>query len=187
LPLVTIGASTAALYYTTHNVIRYDRGRVWSSYWESFFGNFKQATPLWLLLVAVAYILGVNAYSTYMIYTAGNVSKWIFLVVLVPLALITMGAIYLFPLMARFQSTVRSLMKNSLLIAFRNIHWTILLMGMFVGSVYLVLVVPFAFVYIPEAYMFMSGWILEPIFQKYMTPEDLAKEQERNKSVVEDA
>lgn len=187
LPLVTIGASTAALYYTTHNVIRYDRGRVWSSYWKSFFGNFKQATPLWLLLVAFAYILGVNAYSTYMIYTAGNVSKWIFLVVLVPLALITMWAIYLFPLMARFQSTVRSLMKNSLLIAFRNIHWTILLMGMFVGSVYLVLVVPFAFVYIPEAYMFMSGWILEPIFQKYMTPEDLAKEQERNKSVVEDA
>jgi hypothetical protein len=78
-------------------------------------------------------------------------------------------------------------MKNSLLIAFRNIHWTILLMGMFVGSVYLVVVVPFAFVYIPEAYMFMSGWILEPIFQKYMTPEDLAKEQERDKSVVEDA
>ena len=50
LPLITMGAATTALYYTTHKVIHYDRGRVWPEYWKCFLSGFKQATPLGLFL-----------------------------------------------------------------------------------------------------------------------------------------
>lgn len=187
LPLVTMGAATTALYYTTHKVIHYDRGRVWSEYWKCFLSSFKQATPLGLLMQVLIYLLGVNAYSSYMMVMSGNATLWIFLAVLIPLVLILMWAVYLFPLIARFHSTTKAVIKNCLLIALRNLPLTLLLVGLFVACVAVVFFVPLSFTYMPVAYMMLSSVILEKIFQKYMSPEDLAMEQERNKDAMEDA
>ena len=187
LPLITMGAATTALYYTTHKVIHYDRGRVWSEFWKCFLSSFKQATPLGLLMQVLIYLLGVNAYSSYMMVMSGNATLWIFLAVLIPLVLILMWAVYLFPLIARFHSTTKAVMKNCLLIALRNLPLTLLLVGLFVACVAVVFFVPLSFTYMPVAYMMLSSVILEKIFQKYMSPEDLAMEQERNKDAMEDA
>ena len=187
LPLITMGAATTALYYTTHKVIHYDRGRVWSEYWKCFLSSFKQATPLGLLMQVLIYLLGVNAYSSYIMVMSGNATLWIFLAVLIPLVLILMWAVYLFPLIARFHSTTKAVMKNCLLIALRNLPLTLLLVGLFVACVAVVFFVPLSFTYMPVAYMMLSSVILEKIFQKYMSPEDLAMEQERNKDAMEDA
>lgn len=187
LPLVTMGAATTALYYTTHKVIHYDRGRVWSEYWKCFLSSFKQATPLGLLMQVLIYLLGVNAYSSYMMVMSGNATLWIFLAVLIPLVLFLMWAVYLFPLIARFHSTTKAVMKNCLLIALQNLPLTLLLVGLFVACVAVVFFVPLSFTYMPVAYMMLSSVILEKIFQKYMSPEDLAMEQERNKDAMEDA
>ena len=187
LPLITMGAATTALYYTTHKVIHYDRGRVWSEFWKCFLSSFKQATPLGLLMQVLIYLLGVNAYSSYMMVMSGNATLWIFLAVLIPLVLILMWAVYLFPLIARFHSTTKAVMKNCLLIALRNLPRTLLLVGLFVACVAVVFFVPLSFTYMPVAYMMLSSVILEKIFQKYMSPEDLAMEQERNKDAMEDA
>lgn len=187
LPLITMGAATTALYYTTHKVIHYDRGRVWPEYWKCFLSGFKQATPLGLFLQVLIYLLGANAYSSYLMVMSGNATLWIFLTVLIPLVLILMWAVYLFPLVARFHSTTKAVMKNCLLIALWNLPLTLLLVGLFVACVAVVVFVPLSFTYMPVAYMLLSSVILEKIFPKYMTPEDLAREQERNKNAMEDA
>ena len=187
LPLITMGAATTALYYTTHKVIHYDRGRVWPEYWKCFLSGFKQATPLGLFLQVLIYLLGANAYSSYLMVMSGNATLWIFLTVLIPLVLILMWAVYLFPLVARFHSTTKAVMKNCLLIALWNLPLTLLLVGLFVACIAVVVFVPLSFTYMPVTYMLLSGVILEKIFQKYMSPEDLAKEQERNKDAMEDA
>ena len=187
LPLITMGAATTALYYTTHKVIRYDRGRVWPEYWKCFLSSFKQATPLGLFLQVLIYLLGANAYSSYLMVMSGNATLWIFLTVLIPLVLILMWAVYLFPLVARFHSTTKAVMKNCLLIALWNLPLTLLLVGWFVACIAVVVFVPLSFTYMPVTYMLLSSVILEKIFSKYMTPEDLAREQERNKNAMEDA
>ena len=187
LPLITMGAATTALYYTTHKVIHYDRGRVWPEYWKCFLSSFKQATPLGLFLQVLIYLLGANAYSSYLMVMSGNATLWIFLTVLIPLVLILMWAVYLFPLIARFHSTTKAVMKNCLLIALWNLPLTLLLVGLFVACIAVVVFVPLSFTYMPVTYMLLSSVILEKIFPKYMTPEDLAREQERNKNAMEDA
>lgn len=187
LPLITMGAATTALYYTTHKVIHYDRGRVWPEYWKCFLSGFKQATPLGLFLQVLIYLLGANAYSSYLMVMSGNATLWIFLTVLIPLVLILMWAVYLFPLVARFHSTTKAVMKNCLLIALWNLPLTLLLVGLFVACIAVVVFVPLSFTYMPVTYMLLSSVILEKIFPKYMTPEDLAREQERNKNAMEDA
>ena len=181
LPIITIGASTSALYYTTYHSIRYDRGKVWSSYWKSFLGSFKQATIPWLLLMVFAYILGVNGYAAFMLYTVGNSSRWIFLPFLVSLFAILMWAVYVFPMVGRFQNPTKLVIKNSFLINLRNLPWSFLLACLCIISMVVVLLVPFALAYIPAAYMLISSFILERIFVKYMSPEDAAMERERNK------
>lgn len=187
LPLITMGAATTALYYTTHKVIRYDRGRVWSEYWKCFLSSFKQATAVGLLLQVLIYLLGVNAYSSYLMVMSDNATLWIFLAVLIPLVLILMWAVYLFPLIARFHSSAKAVLKNGFLIALWNLPRTLLLVGLFVACIAVVIFVPLSFTYMPVAYMMLSSVILEKIFQRYMSPEDLAKEQERNKDAMEDA
>lgn len=187
LPLITMGAATTALYYTTHKVIHYDRGRVWPEYWKCFLSGFKQATPLGLFLQVLIYLLGANAYSSYLMVMSGNATLWIFLTVLIPLVLILMWAVYLFPLVARFHSSAKAVMKNGFLIALWNLPLTLLLVGLFVACVAVVVFVPLSFTYMPVTYMLLSSVILEKIFPKYMTPEDLAREQERNKNAMEDA
>ena len=48
LPIVTIGASTAAFYSFTLDAVQDAEGRVWSTYFSAFRENFRQATVLWL-------------------------------------------------------------------------------------------------------------------------------------------
>ena len=57
LPIITIGASTTALYYTSMKMIRNEAGYVSSDFFRSFKDNFKQSTIIWLLLLLVTMIL----------------------------------------------------------------------------------------------------------------------------------
>ena len=49
VPVITAGASTAALYYTVHKSLFHDNGYVWLAFWNAFKANFKQSTIAWLL------------------------------------------------------------------------------------------------------------------------------------------
>ena len=62
LPIVTIGASTAALYYVSLKIVRGEEGRVFSSFFHSFRENFRQATVIWLILLAAGAFLGFDGY-----------------------------------------------------------------------------------------------------------------------------
>jgi uncharacterized membrane protein YesL len=59
LPIVTIGASTTALYYVTLKIAENEEGDITQQFFRSFKANFKQATVLWLILLAVGIVLSV--------------------------------------------------------------------------------------------------------------------------------
>ena len=60
LPLVTIGASTTALYYAMMKRIRTNEGQVTANLRQSFKANFRQATILWLIAAAAGAILWLD-------------------------------------------------------------------------------------------------------------------------------
>ena len=72
LPVITIGASTAALYYSMNKCIRWGEGSVWKTYWHGFRSNFKQATLLWLPLGILYILLILCCYSAWLMSAAGN-------------------------------------------------------------------------------------------------------------------
>ena len=101
---------------------------------------------------------------------AGVALGKIYIVFAVLMMFATMWAIYLFPYIARFENQTKMILKNAALIALGNLWKTLLLFVLLLAAVFI----------IPCVYMLLANFILEKIFQKYMSPEDLEAEKERN-------
>lgn len=127
LPVFTIGASTTALFYVSLKVAKDEEGSLTKSFFRSFKENFRQATIIWLILLAVGILLGVDGYVFYhmrfdsALWTLGAA---VFIVMLAAYAIILM---YIFPLLARFNNSVRAMFKNALMIGMRFLFCTSLM------------------------------------------------------------
>ena len=160
IPIVTAGAATTALYYTVNKVIRNNRSYIGREFWHAFKTNFRQSTIVWLILLLLYAIMGFDCYVMYQY--------------------ATMWAIYLFPYIARFENQTKMILKNAALIALGNLWKTLLLFVLLLAAAFAVYIFPPAVFIIPCVYMLLANFILEKIFQKYMSPEDLEAEKERN-------
>ena len=164
IPIVTAGAATTALYYTVNKVIRNNRSYIGREFWHAFKTNFRQSTIVWLILLLLYAIMGFDCY----------------IVFAVLMMFATMWAIYLFPYIARFENQTKMILKNAALIALGNLWKTLLLFVLLLAAAFAVYIFPPAVFIIPCVYMLLANFILEKIFQKYMSPEDLEAEKERN-------
>ena len=62
IPVVTMGASTTAVYYVTLKLVRDEEGPTIRSFFRSFKENFRQATIIWLIMLAAGSLLGFDLY-----------------------------------------------------------------------------------------------------------------------------
>ena len=123
LPLVTIGASLAALYSVTLKGVRKEDSYIVRSYFAAFKENFGKATILWLLLVAVWLVLGIDVFviakeSSPLVFM-GGVFGVIWLLI----------TIYAFALQARFENSVQNTILNSLVAWVKFLPYTIQILG----------------------------------------------------------
>ncbi len=184
IPVFTIGASTTAMYYTVNKVLRHGRGYVFKSFWSSFKTNFKQSTIIWLILLAVGLLFGADVYI--MRGFAKNGSIWgksfIFFTMMIVIELI--WVMYIFPYIARFENSTKVILKNTAIISVANLPWTLLMAAVFAAFIVLDYCFPFMIIFIPAAFCWIQNLILEKIFRKYMTEEDIAAEDEKNRDYM---
>lgn len=127
LPVFTVGASTTALFYVTLKVAKDEEGSITKSFFYSFRKNFRQATIIWLILLGLGSLLAVDGYVFY--HMRFDSAIWalgaaVFLVALGAYAIVLM---YIFPLLARFDNTIRAMFKNALMIGMRFLFCTALM------------------------------------------------------------
>lgn len=181
IPIFTIGASTTAVYYTVNKCIRNNRGYVSSEFFSAFKNNFKQSTIIWLILLAIYALLGFDYYVMKQFAEAGQDIGKLYIVFFVFAVVVTMWGFYIFPYVARFENTVKNTLKNTIFFAISNIHWTIILTVLFIAMCLGLYLFPPVAIIMPVLYNLLKNIALEHIFKKYMTPEDLALEEERNR------
>ena len=131
LPIVTLGASTNALYYVTLKMVRDEEGSVTRMFFRSFRENFRQATVLWLILLAAGAVLAGDGYILFHLFrsTTGAIAVfWTLLFALVIVAAIAYAVvlIYVFPLVASVTNTNTAMLKNSFFIGTHYLFCTIL-------------------------------------------------------------
>ena len=180
LPLVTVGAATTALYYTTNKTLFKNRGYIWQEFWNSFKSNFKQSTIAWLVILFLCILAIVDFYILHALAVFTNNSNMDYIILALLLALVICWASYLFPYIARFNNKTLLIMKNAFIMAILNLLWTVLLLVPFVLAIIVLVAYPPLLFFVPGLYMSCLVLILERIFCKYMSPEDLAIEKERN-------
>ena len=180
VPIITIGAATTAYYYTTHKVIRNQRSGIWKEYWSSFKGNFKQATKTWLIFLAVfvMFYLDINICAAYM--KAGDKIGTMIYLFYGLLAVALIWFVFVFAYMARFEDGIKTTLKNAAIIAFTNPLSAILVLVITAAALYASwLFIPFIW-FIPAIAVTFINIVVEKVFRKYMTEEELAQEQEND-------
>lgn len=184
LPLVTMGASTSALYYTVNKVIRNNHGYVTKEFFHAFVSCFKQSTIVWLLYLLITVFLGMDAYIMWGSLQAGNAVGNLVYVFLIFIILATMWVIYAIPYIARFNNKTKLIMKNAALIAIANLGKTFILFLILVATLVVFWLMPFVMILIPGFVAWGMNLILEKIFKKYMSEEDIKEEEERNQEYL---
>jgi uncharacterized membrane protein YesL len=140
IPVFTIGASTTALYTVMMKVIKNEDGYIVKGFLKAFKDNFKKSTILWLILIATGIIIGADLrFSMVMQSDLRLIFQCIFLL----LAIIWLCTIiYVFPLTARYENTIKNTIKNALLLSAAKLPYTILLLIITAGPVMITLLSP---------------------------------------------
>ncbi len=135
IPIITIGASLCAFYYTAMDSLRKEDGYIFKRYFTSFGKNFKRGTVIWLIMLGLGALCGMNVYCWVI-----NSDMKIAVVMLAISAIMTiawlMTLIFVFPLQARFENTIGATIQNAFLLAISHLPFTIAVMLLFAGLAY---------------------------------------------------
>ena len=125
IPIVTIGASTTALFYVTLKIAKNDEGNITKAFFHSFRVNLKQSTIVWMILLCMGIILGVDGYVVYHMRYENAFWTLCTAFLIIAAAAYAIVLMYIFPLMARFENTISAMFKNALFMGIRFLFCTI--------------------------------------------------------------
>ena len=125
LPIVTIGASLTALHYVTLKMARNEESYIIRSFFKSFKQNFKQATVINLIMLAVAAILYMDLRIVGNI--DGTMSQVLYIVFFAFGILYMMVFLYIYPVLAKFYNSIKNTFRNAFLMAIRHLPYTVLM------------------------------------------------------------
>ena len=144
LPVVTMGASCAALYQVLGKLIAGEDGHVARQFFRAWGENWKKATPVWLILLAVF-----------------------------ALQLAAMVMTFAFPLMARYENTWRNHLKNAMLVAVGHLPRMLLIWAVWAVPVGVSVFIPEVGFYLSIVWVligysslsYVTALLLRPVFR----------------------
>lgn len=176
IPILTIGASTTALYYTTMKCIRSGEGMVVKRFFKSFRENTRQSTKLWLIMLLAGAICGFDLY-----YSIKHSMQFLMVVFTIMTCAYIFIALYVFPLQAQFENTIKATLKNAMLLSLKNFPWTLLLIAftaVLAFMSYRSIIVLGAMIFVGAGfYAYICSYIYVHVFREYL-PEEEEKNDE---------
>ncbi len=170
LPIVTIGASTTALYYTAMKAVKYEDGYVARRFFKSFKENFRQSTIIWLIMLFAGFLCGW--YLSYSIETHNSVLTMFSTILTCVYSFIL---IYVFPLQSKFDNKITVTIRNAFLLSVKNFPWTLLmivvlgLIGLF--SYFYTIVLFIVVICGAGVYGYLTAFIFNRVFLPYLPDE----------------
>lgn len=181
IPVFTIGASSTALYYTVNKVIHHERGYLWKEFWGAFRSNFKQATLLWMGFLGFAILMWVDQFIMSLFMEDGSPLGYVGYFFLIMFWITWLVWLFVYPNIARFENTSKAIVKNAVLMMVAHFPYTVLLVVCLLILLLITWGIPALAVIMPALFSSVQNSIMERIFRKYMSPEDLALEDEKNR------
>lgn len=177
MPVVTVGASFAALYDSTYRGFRKGEKHTWQRFFEVFRRNWKVGilpTLVFLTLCAgltkgLVFLWNSAVYGeiSWMLFSAGAFA-----------GMLAVGILsVLFPMLSRFENSLGALLKNTVILALANVPRTLALGILNAVSLLLCVRYVYPLFFLPALAALIGSLFIEPMFKPYMpeeNPEDAA-------------
>ena len=164
VPIITIGASSTALYYVTVKSIRHERGRLVKTFFKAFRSNFFASFKIWLLYIVYALVFIANNVAVTMMgeNASGLMSmfvKLMFIPAVMPLP-------WFFAYVSRFENTTKATISYVYYLCVKNLWRTLGLIFMLALTIAVCWLMPAIIPLLPGAVSLSMSYIIEPVFKK---------------------
>ncbi len=168
IPVVTIGPANTALYYATVKVIRRERGYLMREFFKSFKLNFKRAAIIGVILTVAFVVLGFDLIWAYANLGSGTTSSILFGVFVAITFLLVSFSTYAFPVLSRFDMTIKQLSKAAIFMSIRHLPSTVAMVIITAAGIIGVLFIPILMFVVPATVVLLNSLLMERVLKKYM-------------------
>ena len=171
-PLVTAGASFAALYDSVYRAFRQGEKHSWQRFFHSFRQNWKAGLLPSVLFLAAAGAFAWGGVQLWNNAVYGNISWAVFSGgAFLMVVAVGVGSI-LFPMLSRFENPAGVLIANTLRLGLANLPLTAALGVLNTATVLLCMRYVFPLFFLPALSALISTLFIEPMFRPYMPEEE---------------
>ena len=198
LGIVTIGASTTALFYVLGKKIRKEQTYVAKDFFKSFGQNFRQSVPVSILLTIAFISLGM--YVSFIIEGVSTSQPPTYLKYIVPITILFAFEVinvntYTWALLSRFEMKTKAIIKSAFIMTHRHLLTTLANLGVIVAAALCMIKFPLAIVVAPGAIVWGQSFMIQKVFTGYIeiaqaekaTVEDETLEEARYEEIPEKA
>ena len=165
IPVITVGPALTALNYMALKIVRNEDSYIVRGFFKSFRENLRQGIIIWILFLLAAFVLWFDYVVMGSTETQfGGIGQ---ILVGVAAIFVICTALYAFPLLAKFQNSIRATLKNALLVSMMQFPKTVL---MFVMYLIPLLIFIFVFQMIPFVLFFgfsVPAWVSAKLYNKF--------------------
>lgn len=125
LPVITLGASLAALHKMLQEIVYDVDSSTVKGFFRAFRANFKQATVVWLFMLLIFVSLFCDYLLIITYFSGTEAVKWMLILLAVLAVLVICVISWLFPLLVRYDNKLRQLLNNAIILSIIKLPRTI--------------------------------------------------------------
>ena len=164
LPVVTIGVSISALYYTVYRKYTKKSDDISKDFFRAVRSNLKNGIIIHIIYSLYSAIVGFNIYFALFGFRGVRLPEWYTLVSFIPLLPLIFSVPFLYPLVARFSNSVKETIKNSFTLCMINFPKFLLIWLIAAIASAICVAFPPAVLLIPTGAMYLTQMITEKAF-----------------------
>lgn len=180
IPVITVGAAMTGLNYVCLKMARNEEGYIVRGFFKSFKENFKQATIIWLIILLVIGVLAGDVFI--MSYSNVAFPTWIRVALLAVGVIVIVALMHVFPVLARFDNTIKNTFRNSLYMGILTLPKTILMVICWALPVVLMVLsfqaFPFVFMLGISGPAFLCALLYNKTFKRFEPEQEIVGDYE---------
>jgi len=188
LPLITIGASTTALYYVATKKASGKDDYIFKPFLQAFKTNFGKSTAVFLILGTIGMVIGSNFHILTQI-ELGWLGIPVNLALFFVLAQLVFVSIHVFCIIARFETaSVVAALRTALYMSYRHMKTTLGCMMILALVVIATIIFPSLIVFNMGVYAYLSSVLFVKMFRKHYPEFDsrMVKDDSNDFSISKD-
>lgn len=175
LPIITIGASVTATYFVALQMVRNEETYIIREFIKRFKENFIFSTKVWSIILIIGLVLSFDFYISRLILNEYMRITLQFILTIVSIIFIFLLT-YVFPIISKFENTIKNTMINSILISIQHLPKTIFMVFINLSPIILTLILSNYWGHILFFYTVMgfasityiNSMFFNKIFEKYI-------------------